>query len=44
MIHLIHDPGLLTVVVDDQDAVMEGILATIRSGLVGAPGATAVLT
>ena len=33
MIHIIYDPGLLTVVVDEKDAEMEMILSSIRSGL-----------
>ena len=33
MIHIIVDPGLLTVVVDERDPEMERILAAIRSAL-----------
>lgn len=33
MIHMISDPDLLTVVVDEKDAEMELILSSIRSGL-----------
>lgn len=33
MIHLISDPDLLTVVVDEKNAEMEVILSSIRSGL-----------
>ncbi len=33
MVHIIADEGMLTVVVDERDAVMEEILAAISSGL-----------